>query len=167
LNVHGVNDVRQTEVPEPSDIDFEMANEKLKRQNSQSFDQISAELIKSEIEQLSLKLISLFILSGIRMNCLKGGMSRSLYLSILWVIKQIAVTIEAYHLVKYVQNFSSILLSTLIPDAEEIIGDHQCELQYSGTTIGHIFCIHHILEKKWKYNEAVQKHFIDLKKAYD
>jgi hypothetical protein len=42
LNVHGVNDVRQTEihtaeplVPEPSDSEVERATEKLKRQNHQ------------------------------------------------------------------------------------------------------------------------------------
>ena len=42
LNVHGVNDVRQTEiptaeplVPQPSAFDAEMTNEKLKRQNHQ------------------------------------------------------------------------------------------------------------------------------------
>jgi len=31
----------------------------------------------------------------------------------------------------------------------------------------HIFCIHHILDKKWEYNEAVHQIFIDFKQAYD
>jgi hypothetical protein len=31
----------------------------------------------------------------------------------------------------------------------------------------HIFCISQILEKKWKFNEAVCELFIDFKKAYD
>ena len=31
----------------------------------------------------------------------------------------------------------------------------------------HIFCIRHILEKKWEHNEAVHQLFIDFKKAYD
>jgi hypothetical protein len=31
----------------------------------------------------------------------------------------------------------------------------------------HIFCICQILDKKWKYNEAVHQLFIDCKKAYD
>jgi len=74
-------------------------------------------------------------------------MSQSLYLSILWVIKQNAVIIEAYHLVSY-KILPSIILWKLIPDAEEIIGDHQCGLQCSGSTTGHIFCIHQIHEKK-------------------
>jgi hypothetical protein len=30
-----------------------------------------------------------------------------------------------------------------------------------------IFCICHILEKKWEYSEAVHQFFIDFKKAYD
>jgi hypothetical protein len=54
LNIHGVNDVRQTEVhtaeplvPEPSAFEIEMAIEKLKRHESPGIDQIPAELIKA------------------------------------------------------------------------------------------------------------------------
>jgi hypothetical protein len=54
LNVHGVHDVRQTEihtaeplVPEPSTSKVEMAIEKLKRYKSPVIDQIPAELIKA------------------------------------------------------------------------------------------------------------------------
>jgi hypothetical protein len=54
LNVHGDNDVRQTEidtaeplVPEPSAFEVEMAIEKLKRYKSSGIDQIPAELIKA------------------------------------------------------------------------------------------------------------------------
>jgi hypothetical protein len=53
LNVHGVNDVRQTEMhtaeplgPEPSAFEVEIAIEKLNRQKSPSIDKISAEMIK-------------------------------------------------------------------------------------------------------------------------
>jgi hypothetical protein len=52
LNVHGVNDVKQTEiytveplVPEPSDCKFEVAIEKLKSHKSPGIDQIPVELI--------------------------------------------------------------------------------------------------------------------------
>ena len=55
LNVHGVNDVRQTEIhtaepllPEPSAFEVELANEKLKSHKSSAFDQIPVELIKAE-----------------------------------------------------------------------------------------------------------------------
>jgi len=54
LNVHGVNDVRQTEihtteplVPELSAFEFEMAIEKLKSHKSPGIDQIPAELIET------------------------------------------------------------------------------------------------------------------------
>jgi len=54
LNVHGVNDVRQTEihtaeplVPEPSASEVEFAIEKLKSHKSPGIDQIPAELIKA------------------------------------------------------------------------------------------------------------------------
>jgi hypothetical protein len=53
FNVHGINDVRQTEIPtaeplvaEPSAFEFKMAIENLKRHRSSSIDQIPAELIK-------------------------------------------------------------------------------------------------------------------------
>ena len=54
LNVHGVNDFRQTDihtaeplVPEPSACDFELAIEKLKSHKSPRIDQIPAQLIKA------------------------------------------------------------------------------------------------------------------------
>ena len=62
---------------------------------------------------------------------------------------------------------SKILLSRLIPYAEEIIGDHQCRFRRNRSTTDHIFCIHQILEKNWQYNESVHQLFIDFKKAYN
>jgi len=35
------------------------------------------------------------------------------------------------------------------------------------STTDHIFCICHILEKKWEYNEAVRQLFMDFKTACD
>ena len=43
---------------------------------------------------------------------------------------------------------SNILLSRLIPYAEEVIGDHQCGFRRNRSAIDHIFCIRQILEKK-------------------
>jgi hypothetical protein len=104
LNVHWVNDVRQTEirtakplVPEPSASEFEMAIEKLKKHKSPDIDQIPAELIKAEVGQFVLRSINLLILFGIKRNCLSSGRSQSLYLFIRRVMKHIAVIIEAYH----------------------------------------------------------------------
>jgi len=59
LNVHGVNDVRQTEihtaeplVPEPSTFEIKLAIEKLKRHKSPGIDKIPAELIKGQNNSL-------------------------------------------------------------------------------------------------------------------
>ena len=62
---------------------------------------------------------------------------------------------------------SNILLSRLIPYAEENIGDHQCGFRRNRSTTDHILCIRQILEKNWEHNEAVHQLFIDFKKAYD
>ena len=61
---------------------------------------------------------------------------------------------------------SNILLSRLIPYAEEIMGDDPCGFRRNRSTTDHIFCIRQILEKKWEH-EAVRQLFIDFKKAYD
>jgi len=45
---------------------------------------------------------------------------------------------------------SNILLSRLIPYAEEVIGDHQCGFRRNRSTTDHILCIRQILEKKWE-----------------
>jgi hypothetical protein len=62
---------------------------------------------------------------------------------------------------------SNILLSRLIPYADEIIGDHQCGFQHNRSTIDQIFYIRQILEKKWEYNGTVHQLSVDFKKAYD
>jgi hypothetical protein len=61
----------------------------------------------------------------------------------------------------------NILLSSLIPYAEEIIGDHLCGFRRNSSTIDHIVCIRQILEKKWEQNKAVYQLLIHFKKAYD
>jgi hypothetical protein len=43
---------------------------------------------------------------------------------------------------------SNILLSRLIPYADEVIGDHQCGFRRNRSTTDHLFCIRQILEKK-------------------
>jgi hypothetical protein len=105
LNVHGVNDVRQTEVhtaeplvPEPSALEVEMAIEKVKRHKSPGTDQIPAELINARVGQFDLSSINLLFLFGIRRNCLRSGRSQSLYLFIGRVIKQTVTIIETHHL---------------------------------------------------------------------
>ena len=60
---------------------------------------------------------------------------------------------------------SNILLLRLTPHAEEIIGDHQFGFQCNRATTDHIFCTRQILEKKWEYNKAVHRLFINFKRA--
>jgi hypothetical protein len=62
---------------------------------------------------------------------------------------------------------SNILLSRLIPYADEIVGDHECGFRSNRSTTDQIFYICQILEKKWEYNGTVHQLFIDFKKAYD
>jgi hypothetical protein len=60
----------------------------------------------------------------------------------------------------------NILLSRLIPYANEITGDHKRGFRHNRSTTDQIFYIQ-ILEKKWEYNSTVHQLFIDFKKAYD
>ena len=97
-----------------------------------------------------------------------NGRSRSQYLSIRRGIKQIVITIRGISLFPTTYKvLSNIVLSSLIPYAEEVTGDHQCGFRCNRSTIDHIFCIRQIHEKKWEYNEAVHQLFIDFKNAYD
>jgi hypothetical protein len=50
---------------------------------------------------------------------------------------------------------SIILLSRLIPYADEIIGDHQCGFRCNRSKTDQIFYICQIPEKKWEYNGTV------------
>jgi hypothetical protein len=104
LNIHGVNDVTQTEVhtaeplvPEPSAFEVEMAIEMLKRHKSPGIDQIPAELIKAGGRIIGSEIHKLIISIWNRRNCLRNGRGQSLCLFIRRMIKQIVVTIEAYH----------------------------------------------------------------------
>jgi hypothetical protein len=51
--------------------------EKLKSHKSPGIDQIPAELIKAGLGQFAVRFINLFLLFGIRRNCLKSGRSQS------------------------------------------------------------------------------------------
>jgi hypothetical protein len=175
LNLHGVNDLRQTEIrtaepllPEPSDSEVEITIEKLKRHKSPGIVQIPAVLIKaggrtilSEIhnlinyiwkkeelpEQWKESIIVPIYRKGDKTDC-------SNY-------RGISLLSTKYKIL------SNTLLSMLTSYAEEIIGEHQCRFRRNRSTIDHIFCIRQILEKKWEYNEAVNQLLIDFKKAHD
>jgi hypothetical protein len=62
---------------------------------------------------------------------------------------------------------SNILLSRLLPYADEIAGDHQYGFRCDRSTTDQIFYVCQILDKKWEYNGTVHQLFIDFKKGYD
>ena len=101
LNVHGYNEVRQTEIhtaepliPEPSASEVEFAIEELKSHKSTGIDQIPAEFIKAGGKIIRSENHKLII--SIWRNCLRSRRNRSLYLSIRRAIKQIVEIVGAY-----------------------------------------------------------------------
>jgi hypothetical protein len=105
FNVHGVNDVRHTEihtvepqVPEPSIFVFKLVIEKLISHKSPGIGQLTADLIKEVVEHFDIRSPNLFILFGIRKNFLRSGCSQSLFISIRKAIKQNVVTTGPHHL---------------------------------------------------------------------
>ena len=173
LNIHGVNDVRQTElhtseplVPELSAFELEFAIEKLKSNKSPGIDQIPAELSKagdrtihSEIHQL----ISFWNKEKL--------LEEWKELIIVPIFKKVEKTdCSSYRgislLAAMYQILSNILPSRLIPYAEEITGYYQRGCRHNRSTTDHIFCTRQILERKWEYYEAVCQLYIDLKKSY-
>ena len=175
LNVHGVNDVKQTEIhtaepllPEPSACEAELAIEELKSHKSQGIDQIPAELFQAGDKTIRCEIHKL-IISIWNKEELPEEWKESIIVPIYKKsdktdcsnYKDISLLPTTYKML------SNILLSSLTPYAEEIIVDHQRGFRRNKSTTDHIFCIRQILEKKWPYIEAVHQLFIDSKKSYD
>jgi hypothetical protein len=57
---------------------------------------------------------------------------------------------------------TNILLSRLIPHADEITRDLQCGFRRNRSTNDQIFYIRQILQKKWEYNGTVHQLFMDF-----
>jgi len=175
LNIQEVNNVRQTElhtaeplVSESSAFEVELAIEKLKSHKSPGTGHIPAELIKAWGRTIPSGIHEL-IISIWNKEKLPEEWKESIIVPI--YKKGDTTDCTNYRGISLLPSMykilSSILLSMLIPYAEEIIGDHQCGFLCSRSATDHIFCIHHILEKKWEYNEAVNQLCIGFKKAYD
>jgi hypothetical protein len=175
LNVHGFNGVRQAEihtaellVPEPSVSKIELAIDKIRSHKSLGIDQIPAELIKaggrtihSEIHKL---ITSIWNNKELPEECKQS-------IKVLIYKKGNKTDCNNYRGISLFPSsykiLFNILLSRLIPYAEEISGDRQCGLRRNKSTTDHMFCIRQILQKKWEYKEAVHQIYIDCKKAYD
>jgi len=155
-------------VPEPSAFEVQLAIEKLKSHKSQGIDQIPAELINAGVRTIRSAIHKLII-------CIwnKEELPEEWKDSIIVPIhkKGDKTDCNNYRGISLLPNtyniLSNILLSSLIPYAEKIIGDHQCGFRRNRSTTDHIFCIRQILEKKWEFKEPVHHLFIDFKKAYD
>jgi hypothetical protein len=132
LNIHWVNDVRQTEVhtaeplvPEPSAFEVEMPIEKLKRHKSPGIDQIPAELIKARGRIIQSEIYK-HIISIWNKEELPEGWKESVIVSI--YKKGDKTDCSNYRGISLLSTtykiLSDILLSRLTPYAEEITGDH-------------------------------------------
>ena len=82
LNVHGVNDVRQTEIHtaeplvlEPSAFEVEVAIEKLKSHTSTGINQIPTELIKAGDRKFAMRSINILFLFETSRNSLRSARS--------------------------------------------------------------------------------------------
>jgi hypothetical protein len=150
LNIHGVNDVKRTEmhtteqlVPESSCSETEIATEKLKRYKSPGIDHVLVELIQTKSNSLH---------SGIHKNIIvpiykkgdKTDCSNYRGLSLLPTTHKI---------------LSGILYSRLTPYVDKIIGDHQCGFLHNRATIDDIFCILQILGRN---GSSVGQYIISL-----
>jgi len=158
LNVHGVNNVKQTEihtpeslVPEPSASNVEMAIEKLKSHKSPGIDQIPAELIKAggktnhcEIHKLIISVWNKEELPEEWKESIKVPIYNKGDKTDCSNYRGISLLPAMYKIL------SNILRSRLTSYAEEINGAHQCGFRCSMSTTDHIFCICQILEKKWE-----------------
>ena len=154
--LHGVDDVRQVEihiaeplVPEPSAFEVELAIEKLKSHKSPGIDQIPAELIKAGGRTIRCAIHKL-IISIWNKEELPEEWKESIVVPI--HKKGDKTDCNNYRgtslLPTTYKILSNILLSRLIPNAEEVIGDHQCGFRRNRSTTDHIFCIRQIFEKK-------------------
>jgi len=109
LNVHGVNDVMQTEIqtakppaPEPGASEVEMVIEKLKGHKSPGTDQIPADVIKVGGRTIRSKINKLYNSTRNREEMPEQWKE---YLFIRWVIKKTVVIIKAYHLSTTYNNY--------------------------------------------------------------
>jgi hypothetical protein len=139
LNVHGDNDVKQTEihtaeplVPEPSVFEGEMAIEKLKRYKSPGIEQIPAELIKAGGSKICSEIRKL-INSIWNKEELPDQWKESIVVPV--YNKSDKTDCSNYRDISLLSTtykiLSNILLSRLTRYAEEIIGDHQCGFRYN------------------------------------
>ena len=149
LNVHEIKDVRQAEihtveplVPEPSAFEVELAIEKLKNHKSPGIDQFPAEYFKAGCRTIRCEVHKLIIYIWNKEELPDEWKE----LIIVPIYKKGDKTdCNNYRGISLLPTtykvLSNILLSRLIPYAEEVIGDHQCGFQSNRSTTDYIFYI--------------------------
>jgi hypothetical protein len=145
LNVYAANDVRQTEihtteplVPKPSASEVELGTEKLESPKSPGIDQIPTELIKTDGRTIHCEIHKL-IISIWNKEELPEEWKESI---IVHIYEKSDKTVCSNHMPTTYIILSNILLSRLAPNAEEIIGDHQCEFRRNRSTTDHTRNLH-------------------------
>ena len=135
-------------MPDPSAVEFELVIEKLKSHKSPGTDQIPPELIKARGRTINgdiHKLINYIWNKKALSEELKEPTIVPIY------TEGDETDFSNYSGISLLPNtykiLSNILLSTIIPYAEEIIGNHQCGFRLNRSTTDHVFSIHKILEK--------------------
>ena len=134
MNAHGAKDVRQEEihtaeplVPEPSAFEVELAIEKLKSHKTPGIDQIPREFIKAGGRTIC-HAIHKLIISIWNKEELPEEWKELIIVPI--YKKGDKTDCNNYRGISLLPTtykiLSNILLSSLIPYAEEVIGDHQC-----------------------------------------
>ena len=138
-------------MPEPSDFEVELAIEKLKNYKSPGIDQIPAEFIKAGGRTICCEIHKL-IISIWNKEEFPDEWKESIIVPI--HKKGDKTNCNNYRSISLLPTtykvWSNILLSSLIPYAEEVIGDHKCRFRRNRSTTDNIFCIRQILEKKWE-----------------
>jgi hypothetical protein len=93
----------------------------------QSIDRVQQNYLKQGGRTFAVRTINIFILFGIKRNCLGSGRVHSLFLFIRRVDKTDCSNYRGISLLSATHKIlSNILLSRLTAYAEEIMGDHQC-----------------------------------------
>jgi len=150
LNVHGVDDIRQAQihtaeplVPEPSAFEFELAIEKLKSNKSPGIDQIPAELIKAGGRTIRC-VIHKLINSIWNKEELPEEWKESIIVPV--YKKGDKTDCNSYRGISLLPTtykiLSNILLSRLIPYAEEVSRHHQCGFRRNRSTTDHTQCVY-------------------------
>jgi len=133
-------------VPDPSAFKFELVTEKLKSHQSLGIDKIAVELIEAGGRKIHYEIHKL-IISIWNKEELPAEWKKAIVVPM--HKKGDKTDCSSYRSITLLPTTykisSKILLSRLNPYAEEIIGDHQCEIHCNRSTTDHIFCVHQIL----------------------